>query len=67
MTRTEDARYKPSCEFYLDYAMGLCYVRTKSDGTQSTAQYLDAEQAKAKLAEWLLYVLDEEGKRRPRL
>lgn len=67
MTRTEDARYKPSCEFYLDFAMGLCYVETRSDGTQRTAQYLDAKKAQERLEEWLGKVLDEKGKRRPGL
>jgi hypothetical protein len=64
MSRREEAAYKPSCEFYRDRAMGLCWVATTADGSQRTAQYLDAAMAEQLLKEWLTRTFDENDKRR---
>lgn len=53
MARTEDVKWKPSFECYLDGSMGLCVVTTKRDGRQMTAQYRKSSEVKKWLGEWL--------------
>jgi len=43
----------PSIEFYIHPSMGLCFIRTKRDGSQATAQYLDDPNAIKELRDWL--------------
>jgi len=43
----------PSIEFYNHPSMGLCCIRTKRDGSQITAQYLDDRNAIKALRDWL--------------
>jgi len=43
----------PSIEFYIHPSMGLCFIRTKRDGSQTTAQYLDDPNAIKELRDWL--------------